>query len=118
MPTTIAEAFRVTRKPRRCQMCARRIHVGTRRHVQTNVYDGRVYDFTACVPCTRDNVILFVWDYVARSDEGVDYETAAEWASDAVTWPRHWLAYDRAIHPAERLAARAWLARAAGGEGE
>ena len=115
----LRSATRRARKPHRCGMCATAIPVGDLHQVSTNVYDGRVYDWRECLPCDRDGIVGLVHDWSGGSyDDGVSYEQAAEWAQEAVTWPRHWLRYGRDIHPAERFAARAWLARAAGGEGE
>ena len=119
MVTTLNETDRTARKSYFCGMCARRINPGERHHVQTNLYDGRVYDWRECLPCDRDGIMNYVNDWSGGwHDEGVDYEQAVEWAQEAVGWPRHWLAHGRGIHPAEREAARRWLARAAGGEGE
>ena len=118
MVTTLAETDRVARKSYFCGMCARGIRVGETHHTKTNLYDGRVYTWRECLWCHRDHIINYVHDWSGGCDEGVDYEQAVEWAQEAVGWPRHWIVYGRDIHPAERAAARAWLARAAGGEGE
>jgi hypothetical protein len=117
MVTTIDSGQRNARKDYRCGLCGTRIHRGDRHAFQTNVYDGRVYTWRDCLACDRDGVLSFVSDWDGGwSDEGVDYEKAVEWADQAVAWPRNWLTWGRSIHPAERLAARNWLARAAGDE--
>lgn len=101
---------RAARKPYRCGMCSARIGVGVRHSVWTNVYDGRAYDWRECLPCDHDGIVNLVYDWSGGYwDEGVNYHQACEWADDML-W--------RSKHPAERGAARRWLARAAGGEGE
>ena len=118
MITTLRDGVRVARKSYWCGMCARPIAVGRTHYVQVNVYNDRAYDWRECLPCHEDHVGTYVSDWAGWDDCGVGCEQAAEWADEAVTWPRHWLRPGRSIHPAERAAARAWLARAAGGEGE
>lgn len=119
MVTQLHEGTRTARKVHRCGMCSQTIKVGERHHVSTNVWDGRVYDWRECAGCARDSICSYVHDWSGcYYEEGVGYEQAAEWADEAVGWPGHWLRYGRGIHPAERVAARNWLARAAGGEGE
>lgn len=119
MVTTLRASTRKARKPYCCGMCATPIKVGERHHVYTNLYDGRVYDWRECVGCVRDSIVNYVHDWSGgHHDEGVCFEQASEWAEEAVGWPKHWIRYNRPIRVDERLAARNWLARTAGGEGE
>lgn len=119
MVTTLENGRRVARKPYRCGLCAIRINPGDLYAFQTNIFDGRIYTWRDCIHCDRDEILNYVHDWDGGwSDEGVDYEKAAQWAEEAVEWPKHWIRYNRPIDGAERAAARNWLARAAGGEGE
>lgn len=125
MVTTLDESDRRARKVYYCGMCGRTINPGDLHHTQTNVYDGRVYTWRDCLPCHQDEVIHYVHDWTGGyHDEGVDFEQAAEWAQETVAWPRRWWgprgAKDRVVVTSadEQGAARRWLARAAGGEGE
>lgn len=107
---TLRETDRRAGKAHRCGLCLGVIHRGDWHHVQTNVYDGRVYDWRTCRHCLRDHVITYVWDWSGGYyDEGVDYESAMEWAPDAAQWSKD---------GAERWAARSFLARCSDGEGE
>ena len=116
---TIAYATRRARKVHRCGMCTKRIEIGELHRVSTNVYDGRVYDWRECLTCDRDGICMLVHDWTGGyHDEGVSAENAVEWAEEAVEWPANWLGYGLRITAAERMAARNWIARAAGGEGE
>lgn len=111
----LSHGIRKARKHYRCAMCNALIRPGERHNVQTNVFDGHIYDWRDCLPCQRDLVVTYVHDWTGR-DEGVDYEAAMEWAEDAATWGRDWNGRPRSLH--EVRAGRAWLARAVGGEGE
>lgn len=117
MVTTLSEGTRKARKSYHCGMCNALIKPGERYSFQTNVYDGRIYTWHDCLACTRDGVVNYVSDWDGGwGDEGVDYELAVQWAEEAISWPRHWLRYNRTIHPHERLAARNFCARATGEE--
>ena len=107
----LGHTVRAARKPYWCGMCNASIKVGDRHSVSTNVYDGRAYDWRECLPCDRDGIVSLVHDWSGGYwDEGVNYENASEWADEVIGgWFKR---------PAERAAARRWLARAAGGEGE
>lgn len=117
MVTTLESGTRVARKAYRCGLCNAAIRPGGNYAFQTNVFDGRIYTWRDCLTCHRDGVIGYVNDWDGGwSDEGIDYEKAAEWAEQAVEWPRHWHRHGLTIGGAERTAARNWLARAAGDE--
>lgn len=118
MVTTLDQGIRRARKAWRCGLCNARINPGDQHAYQVNVYDGHIYTWRDCLGCDRDGILNYVHDWTGGyHDEGVDYEAAIEWAEEAANWPRYWL-YGRQIGGHERLAARNWLARAAGGEGE
>ena len=122
MIQTLREATRTARKAHYCGMCWRIIKVGDLHRVSTNVYDGRVYDWRECLPCHRDGVCALVHTWWGQPDEGVDVESARDWAEEvAVGWPYRegWRGqWTKRVTATERAAARAWLARVAGGEGE
>lgn len=107
---TLRETDRRAGKAHRCGLCLAVIRRGDWHHVQTNVYDGRAYDWRECLPCRRDRVVTYVWDWSGGYDDaGVDYESATEWAPDAALWSKD---------GAERWAARSFLARFSDGESE
>lgn len=119
MVTTLDQGRRTARKQYRCGLCNITIKPGDLYDFQTNVYDGRVYMWRCCLACDRDGVLGYVHDWDGGwSDEGIDYEKAAEWAQQTVEWPKCWSDHypNRPITATERMAARNWLARAAGGE--
>lgn len=122
MVQQLKEVTRRARKQHRCGMCSAAINPSDLHRVSTNLYDGRVYDWRECLPCDRDVVVNLVHDWTGGyHDEGVGFEQACEWAEEAVEWPLTWdprPSHCRVISGSERLAARNWLARAAGGEGE
>lgn len=82
MPTTLREATRRARKQYRCGMCNTPIAVGEKHHVSTNLWDGRVYDWRECAGCGADNICAEVYYWAGYPDEGVDYESAWEWAHE------------------------------------
>jgi hypothetical protein len=113
---TLENGRRRAGKRHSCGLCLAAIEPGDLHAFQTNVFDGRVYTWRDCLPCDRDGVLGYVHDWTGGYDEGVDYEAAAEWAEEAVEWPRHWLRPGRSVTTTERVAARNWLARATGDE--
>lgn len=119
---TIRATTRTARKIHHCGMCSRVIKVGDRHHVATNVYDDRIYDWRECIWCHRDGICGLVHAWWGHPDEGVGYDCARDWAEEvAVGWPwwENWRGQrTRRVSATERAAARAWLARVAGGEGE
>jgi hypothetical protein len=95
MPQQLREATRVARKVHYCGMCGGVIKIGERHHVSTNVYDGRVYDWRTCEGCDGDNIVNEVYFWAGHPDEGVDIESASEWAHEHVSGhdaARRWLA--------------------------
>lgn len=108
MTEKIREGTRRARKPHWCSMCNHGIGRGDLHYVSTYAYDGSVYDWRTCLPCRRDQIANLVWNWRDQPDEGVGYDDAKDWA-----YGHEWMR-----NPAERAAARRWLARAAGGEGE
>lgn len=82
MPTQLREATRTARKVHHCGGCGVIIKIGERHHVSTNVWDGRVYDWRTCEACHRDNIVGEVYFWAGSPDEGVDIESAWEWAHE------------------------------------
>lgn len=119
---SLRESTRTAAKVHRCGMCAKVIRIGEQHHVSTNLYDGRVYDWRECHWCQRDRICATVHAWWGDPSEGVNFDSACEWAEEVAlgwpTWwgPRGWIG--RRVSASERAAARAWLARVAGGEGE
>lgn len=122
MVKTLRETTRRAAKAHHCEMCGAMIRVGDLHHVSTNLYDGRVYDWRECIWCHRDSICATVHAWWGHPDEGVGYDSARDWAEEvALGWPwwQNWRGQPtRRASADERAAARAWLARAAGGEGE
>ena len=119
--TQLASTDRRARKPYHCGMCAARIEKGDLHHVSTTLWDGRVHDWRECIHCDRDGIVDYVHSWTGGYYyEGGGYDQAAEWAEVVVQWPKRWSSRvpSPPISASQRMAARRWLARAAGGEGE
>lgn len=122
MTTRIAGCQRRARKVYRCGMCTVRIGVSDLHQVDTYVFDGRVYNWRTCLACESDGITNAVSSWAGHPDEGVAAEAAIDWADELMGWKsygyttRQWSS--RPAKAPERFAARSWLARAAGGEGE
>jgi hypothetical protein len=83
MPEQIRESIRSARKAYHCGTCVSVISVGESHHVSTNVFDGRVYDWRTCAACSADGILAEVYDWAGMPDEGVDSDSAQEWAHEA-----------------------------------
>lgn len=83
MPTQLRATTRTARKVHYCSLCGGMVKVGEKYHVSTNVFDGRVYDWRTCLPCQTDGIINEVYDWAGMPDEGVDSESAHDWAHEA-----------------------------------
>ncbi len=105
----LSDKRRRARKTYRCGMCDSLIRVGDTYRAASCVYDDRVYDWRDCLPCDSTGVLSYVSDWAGHPDEGVAVDSACEWAEEVLQWSRR---------GGERRAARAWLARVCGGEGE
>lgn len=121
MVLTLDYGKRRARKVYRCGMCGALIHPGDLHSFSNNVYDGSAYTWRECMACARDTVCNYVHAFTGGwHDEGVDYEAAVEWAMYAIDWPKRWPeSWRPEAHPIsthERMAARNWMARAAGDE--
>lgn len=77
--TVLKEAQPTARKPHRCHACTITIEPGTKYNRQTAVFDGRVYDWIACLPC--ESLLGDVSDWKGDDSEGVDGEDFYEWAT-------------------------------------
>lgn len=118
VPEQLREAERVARKVHHCEMCTAMIRVGERHHVSTNVFDGRVYDWRTCAACRADGIVIEVYDWAGMPDEGVDQESAREWAHDAVqAGPGHPKIVAMAKAYLRRCGCRCERCDQAGGEG-
>lgn len=105
----LSDQMRRARKAYRCGLCNLPIRPGDHHRAQSSVYDGRAYTWRDCIHCDRDGVLGWVDDWSGGLDEGVSFDSAVDWAPEALLWSKY---------AAERRAARAWLARCCGGEGE
>lgn len=59
----------IARKEHRCEFCGEVIHVGEKYNRQTNVYDGRIYDWVSHCDCSKLACELDMFD---DCDEGLD----------------------------------------------
>ena len=59
----------VARKEHRCNFCGGVISVGEKYNRQTNVYDGRVYDWVSHCECSK---LAYELDMYDDCDEGLD----------------------------------------------
>ena len=59
----------VARKEHRCDFCGEGISVGEKYNRQTNVYDGRVYDWVSHSECSK---LAYELDMFDDCDEGLD----------------------------------------------
>lgn len=100
-------------KSYRCELCGARIHPKDHYAFQSNVFDDRAYTWRECLACDRDKVCVYVTNY-CDPDEGATFDAAYEWAEDAMGWPFIGWRTQRRMLAGERMAARNWLARAAG----
>ena len=62
----------IARKEHKCQFCGGIISIGEKYYRQTNVYDGRVYDWISHTECTQLSHALDMYNYC---DEGLDTES-------------------------------------------
>lgn len=109
---TLESGKRRARKAYRCQLCGAQIRPGDTYAYQNNIFDGHAYTWRDCLHCDRDGVVNYVVDW-SDPDNGVDYEAAYEWATEAILWPAVWRGrVPRPMKAAEHDAARNWLARA------
>ena len=53
MLTTLKESHPIARKEHLCELCGCKINKGQKYHRQTNVYDGRVYDWIEHEECCQ-----------------------------------------------------------------
>ena len=59
----------VARKEHRCEFCGEVIHVGEKYNRQSNVYDGRIYDWVSHCVCSK---LAYELDMFDDCDEGLD----------------------------------------------
>lgn len=78
-PTLLREAKPIARKEHTCEDCFTCIPKGTTYHRATLIYDGHVYDWVECLPCTALSWTVWQWGAEWR-DEGVGPEDFEEWA--------------------------------------
>ena len=83
MSQLIREASLKARKTHQCSYCTGPIEPGLTYLRKTLVFDGRVYDWLTCGRCRDDEIFRRVWGWTYR-DDGIDSDTAHEWASEAV----------------------------------
>lgn len=103
MIVALREAKPVARKPHCCGMCDRQITPGETYSRATLKYDDQIYDWIECADCQRDLIYTEVHSWSCGCyDEGVNAETAYEWAHETV---RH------GKTDSEREIAQAWLTR-------
>ena len=77
MLTTIKESHPIARKEHLCQLCGCKINKGQKYYRQTNVYDGRIYDWIEHEECREIASELVVYDE-CDYDEGLSLEDFEE----------------------------------------
>lgn len=87
MSITLRSARPTARKTHRCDMCAGWIKPGETYDRQTNIYDGRVYDWLTCQPCWPVYGAVDTWLGGAYYDEGIGMDDAVEWARECTDDP-------------------------------
>lgn len=81
MVTTIDTAHPTARKEHICQHCGCKIQPGQRYYRQTNIYEGRIYDFITHEECSEVASELDMYYYC---DDGLDGDTFREEISQYV----------------------------------
>ena len=100
-PQLLREAHPTARKAHHCSLCTGPISPGETYSRRTLGYDGQVYDWRECSACEADEIVSLVSDWTFS--DGIDPETAYEWATETARYPRR---------PADSLAAKRYLDRA------
>ena len=101
-PQLLREAHPTARKAHRCSLCTGPISPGETYSRRTLVYDRQVYDWRECSACEADEIVSLAAEWTF-SEDGIDPETAYEWATETARYPRR---------PADSLAAKRYLDRA------
>ena len=101
-PQLLHEARPAARKAHHCSLCTGPISPGETYSRRTLVYDGQVYDWLECSACEADEIVSLVAVWTCGAD-GIDPETAYEWATETARYPRR---------PGDSLAAKRYLDRA------
>lgn len=88
MITVLRNEQPVARKAHRCELCGTHIPVGQRYNRETNIWDGQFYTWVMCLPCVE--IFSFVWEWSAGyyRDDGIDSNSADDWARDFPDDPR------------------------------
>ena len=85
-PQLLRETRPTARKAHRCSLCTGPISPGETYSRRTLVYDGQVYDWRECSACEADEIVSLVADWTF-SEDGIDPETAYEWATETARYP-------------------------------
>lgn len=64
----------VARKEHRCEFCGEVIHVGEKYNRQSNVYDGRIYDWVSHCVCSKLAYELDMFDDCIDGDIVEDFD--------------------------------------------
>ena len=76
MVTTIKDSHPIARKEHICELCGCKINKGQKYYRQTNVYDGRIYDWIEHEECLEIASKLDMYDEC--DDEGLSSEVFEE----------------------------------------
>ena len=76
MVTTIKDSHPIARKEHICELCGCKINKGQKYYRQTNVYDGRIYDWIEHEECLEIASELDMYDEC--DDEGLSSEVFEE----------------------------------------
>lgn len=80
----LRDGYPKARKEYTCKLCTCTIRVGEVYYNQQNAYEGTVYIWRECLPCNDSEVARLVSAWMMNPEEGMWWEDAYEWATDAV----------------------------------
>ena len=87
MVTTIKDSHPIARKEHICELCGCKINKGQKYYRQTNVYDGRIYDWIEHEECGQIASELVVYDEC--DDEGLSPDCFKEIIDDYIHREHH-----------------------------
>lgn len=112
--TQLERATRTARKEHWCELCRRTIRPGEQYERQTNIYDGRLYDFKTCAHCREliAHAPASLQEDIDWADEGYSQDTILEWEPRSVAelrlkvgWKRQWRHADGSLYALPVVAA-------------
>ena len=89
MLTTIKESHPIARKEHICELCGCKINKGQKYYRQTNVFDGRIYDWIEHEECGQIASKLNMYDECDYDEEGLSSEDFEEILDKYIDWKHH-----------------------------